>query len=89
MSLFDPRAAILIMGCSIALYDPPMRVAEDFAVQLPRHPHGKLYKRKLRDQLLGGAGVGDHLIGMVPRRRIPGSRGGGEPLVTALRYLGR
>jgi alkanesulfonate monooxygenase SsuD/methylene tetrahydromethanopterin reductase-like flavin-dependent oxidoreductase (luciferase family) len=25
------RAAILIMGCSIALYDPPMRVAEDMA----------------------------------------------------------
>ena len=25
------QAAILIMGCSIALYDPPMRVAEDMA----------------------------------------------------------
>jgi acyl-CoA synthetase (AMP-forming)/AMP-acid ligase II len=50
----DALAADIIAFCKASLSSIKCPRSVDFADQLPRHPNGKLYKRKLRDQYWTG-----------------------------------
>ena len=50
----DALAADIIAFCRASLSSIKCPRSVDFAEQLPRHPNGKLYKRKLRDQYWAG-----------------------------------
>jgi long-chain acyl-CoA synthetase len=60
VQLVDPAqasnalAADIIAFCRASLSSIKCPRSVDFAEQLPRHPNGKLYKRKLRDQYWAG-----------------------------------
>jgi acyl-CoA synthetase (AMP-forming)/AMP-acid ligase II len=62
VQLIDPAeegeamASDIIAFCRASLSPIKCPRSVDFAVQLPRHPNGKLYKRKLRDQYWAGRG---------------------------------
>ena len=50
----DALAADIIAFCRASLSSIKCPRSVDFAEQLPRHPNGKLYKRKLRDRYWAG-----------------------------------
>ena len=50
----DAMAADIIAFCRVSLSSIKCPRSVDFVAELPRHPNGKLYKRKLRDQYWAG-----------------------------------
>jgi long-chain acyl-CoA synthetase len=50
----DAMAADIIALCRASLSSIKCPRSVDFVAELPRHPNGKLYKRKLRDQYWAG-----------------------------------